>query len=184
MVMKVFVPGNKKFEGALNYIYAISKHSFPKIEISGVKELDDPITLVSNPLSSNVAYQQQGNELINIDIDIGSYKVFPSHYQLSTIIGGTPPLNFSLLGTNDPNEGWIPIDSYRYDPYLCPYTMGSSTTVCETRGIKLITPNHYVGPFRFFRYALHYNRWELGHNEREYALRLGGIELYGFFSFS
>ena len=179
MVPKVFVPGNKQFKGAFNYVYQVSGSEYPKIEITGTKEIDDPIALITKPLESNVAYAEGTNTFTNVDIDLGKFKVLPSHYQLSTNVGGTPPLLFSLQGSNNKSESWIPIDSNRYDPYLCPYTMGSTVTQCATRGIKLITPNHIVGPFRYIRFVVHASRWELGYSTRSYSLRLSGIELYG-----
>ena len=104
--MIVFAPGNKRFTGTLNYVYRKSRKTFPKIEISGTKTNDEPISLISNPFDAVVAYSPGSNDFTNIDIDVGNYKIFPSHYQLSTIRTGTPPMNFSLLGSNNKSEEW------------------------------------------------------------------------------
>ena len=116
--MRTFFPKKIPFRGSLNYIYSITNHNFPKVEISGTKTGDEAIDIIANPTSANIAYSSGSNKYTNVDIDLGEYKLLPSHYQLSTMIGGTPPLNFSLLGSNNLSEEWIPIGKYRYDRYL------------------------------------------------------------------
>lgn len=178
--MKSFRPGNKKFKGVFNYIYSLTNHVYPTVEISGTQGQDEAIKVISNPFEAKIDYDAGKNDdFTSVDIDLGYYRVLPSHYQLSTMIGGTPPLNFSLFGSNNMSEGWIPIDPNRYDHYLCPYEMGSSKTQCSIRDIKLITPKNIIGPFRYIRFASYCTRWELGNSGRSHNLRIGGIEVYG-----
>ena len=178
--MKTFSPKGRHFAGSLNYIFSISQHAYPTVSISGTQEKDDPITIISNPLTAAVFFSPLNDGIMNVDIDLGRYKVLPSHYELSTAKGGTPPLNFSLLGSNNKNEEWIPIDKHRYNPYLCPYEDGSSDTACKERKINLFPLDTVIGPFRYIRFVCNYNRWELGHdNQRNADLRIGGFEIYG-----
>ena len=114
------------------------------------------IELVSKAGSAKVwsSSESESNDLI---IDLLGYKAIPSHYQLGTSIGGSPPTTFKFFGSND-NETWTKLDTTKAD-----------SDFRQPGKSKLITCNHKE-PFKHFKLQ----------EESEWILVVQQIDIYGF----
>ena len=178
--MKLFFDTNNQFHGVLHYIYAKTKKQAPILTCDANKDGDDDIiALISSPDDANVFYSPPNSSVdSNIFIDLGEeYKIFPSHYQLRTVVSGTPPSIFSLSASNDEIH-WSILDEPPENNNLCPQT-DPTDPQCHERATVTFPIQNTVGPFRYIRFTVSQTRRLHTNNEPNAYIRLGGFEVYG-----
>ena len=178
--MRLFTPSNVPYSGILHFIYFQSFYQKNSELLSNNGVLDGDknplIELVSKAGSAKVwsSSESESNDLI---IDLLGYKAIPSHYQLGTSIGGSPPTIFKFFGSNDKSQ-WFEIDSIKDNLTLCPYD--GNEPKCQEETVSNWPPKEQIGPFRYFKLSIFKTRYKIhhpDHNTRD--IRLSGFDLYG-----
>ena len=173
MKMKSFQYSGRNFSGIFNYLKTHDKSSIIMTtdgDISGI--LTD---FLFKPYESNAMIDV--NEKLNppaphFIIDFSKYKAYIINYQMQTIAGATPPVDWNITGSND-NKTWYLLDEkMNQDEYMCERNP-NYVHQCKNRGTTIYTMNNQIGPFRFLKFTCKRNR------VNNLDIRIGGFELYG-----
>ena len=180
--MQIFSPSSKNYRGALHYEYfsTFPKHQYPEISSNANNDTEKGIAqlihLISSAGSTSV-WTQTENETNDLIIDLVTHKLHPSHYELGTSNGGSPPIDFSFSGSNDKNE-WFVIHSKTNYLDLCPYL--NDEPKCQSEEINVLKLDKQIGPFQYFKFSISKTRYLLydpDHPTKD--LRLSGFDIYG-----
>ena len=172
--MKYYNHINKEFQGVFNYLIN-HQNTIPEVTTNG--------DIISGTINDFLLNPHTGGTAINVGtqkpncyviIDLKYYKLIPNFYQIQTMINFSPPIKWSISGSND-IDNFIEINSPPENNDICDLGPVDHREWCSNRKTTEynITENNQIGPFRYFKITVTKNR-ALDY----YDIRIGGFELY------
>ena len=173
---KEFWPKSDTFYGVFNYINNHYSEEEKPTATSPNHTIDLSETLYK-PHSSTIAYFDRGRGDLYFDIDMKDFKIIPTHYDMETMVGTSPPVKWSIYGFNDENNAFLLDEREKMD--MCENRQDYPQQ-CGNRAKIQFSFMNQLGPFRYIRFISHLDRYNVYISNSEYSyFRLGGFELYG-----
>ena len=179
--MKTFDPKGQIYNGALQFIYHHSSVSniYPKFATNGIKEekynYDDLIHLITKAGEAKVFYGANGiDDFTYIHIDIGTYRMTATHFQVGGALTGSPPTIFQLAGSRD-NILWINLTDMIEKTDLCPPTPSQKCNEVNQSTFQV----SQVSNIQYFKFIVYQMRYQLSSSQASPDIRISGFELYG-----
>ena len=178
--MKYFSSNVSEFSGIGNYLLN-SLANLPEFS-TNCKISRDPIDFMfTHPQTANVQLDIEEEEVQEkysfFTINFKNYRIIPIAYQFSTLYKTSPPVNWTITATNDPQGEWYLIDK-KYEEGLCEHLEDETYSYqCQDKVVNTfeISQNVLLGPFQYFKFTLYSNRARYN----LFDIRIGGFEIYG-----
>ena len=181
--MKYFSEDRGNYNGILNYLWK-QKNLLPDFYTNCDEYKGNITEVITKPNDSYVLLDidEKTNESSYLIFYIPNYKIIPVSYQFSTIVNTSPPMNWTLSGSNALNGGWITLHS-AFNASLCSRfenNENSDPHQCKNRVVNTfqLATEKIIGPFPYFKFTLYSNRATTS-SETFFDLRIGGFEIFG-----
>ena len=173
--MKSFPYSLHYFKGIFNYLKRTDKEAVTMT--TDGKVLNGELTdFLFKPTESLTMIDSNGNSspAPHFIINFSKYKVYVINYQMQTIADTTPPVDWSITGSND-NKKWYLLDEkMNQDELICERQTNALNSIrCKKRDTTFYSMTNPIGPFRLLKFTCIRNR--VNYTD----IRIGGFEIYG-----